>query len=159
MKNSLITFTFTWLSTEGHKPDTQHEREMVLQEWQHYMCRCPTSLVLLQFLLLPGHFSAFITRLQRAVTYGHTDVTLERREGGGIRWCGTGGLTPGHIRRSSKATRSGKGSGWAHCPFISVGEADRGCPQVVADLLTALTALPFTHPTPKPAVTILLYWV
>lgn len=79
MKNILVRFTFTWLSTEDHKPDTQSERAMVLQEWQHYVCTCPASLVLLQLLLLPGHFSAFIIRLQRTVTYGHVGVTLERR--------------------------------------------------------------------------------
>lgn len=109
MNNILIRFTFTWLSTKDHKPDTQHERAMVLQEWQHYMCACPAPLVLLQLLLLPGHFSAFIIRLQRAVTYGHIGVTLERREGRGIHWHSTGDLSPGHTRES----RSSQGLGWA----------------------------------------------
>lgn len=109
MKTILLRFTFTWLSAEDHQPDTQHERAKVLQEWQRYMCTCPASLVLLQLLLSPGHFLAFIIRLRRAVTHGNVGVTLERREGGGIRWRGTGGLSPGHSRKSG----SSKASGWA----------------------------------------------
>ena len=50
-------------------------------------------------------------------------------------------------------------AGLARWLFISVGEGDSCCLQAVADLLAALKALSFIHPTPKPAVTILLYWV
>lgn len=50
-------------------------------------------------------------------------------------------------------------AGLAHRFFISAGEGDRCCVQEVVDFLTALTVLLFTHPTPKPAVTILLYRV
>lgn len=50
-------------------------------------------------------------------------------------------------------------AGLARWLFISIGEGDRCCLQAVADLLLALTALSFIYPTPKPAVTILLYWV
>ena len=78
------------------------------------------------------------------------------REGGGVRWHSIGGLSPEHTRES----RSSHASGWAGTLALHFwGEGDRCCLQAVADLLTALTAPSFTHPTPKPAVTILLYWV
>lgn len=62
------------------KPGTQHEKAMVLQEWQYYIGTCPASLLLLWLLLLPGHFSAFIVWLWRAVIYRHVGETPERRE-------------------------------------------------------------------------------
>lgn len=50
--------------------------------------------------------------------------------------------------------------GWHIVPsFLWGKERDQCWLQAVADSLTALTALPFTHPLPKPALTILFYWV
>lgn len=124
------------------KPGTQHEKAMVLQEWQYYIGTCPASLLLLWLLLLPGHFSAFIVWLWRAVIIQ-------------TRWWDSGEERRGYVWYVDPAVEGKPGNPGPP----GVQEGDRCCFWRVEDLFTALAAHPCTLPTPAPAVRVLLDWV